>query len=259
MIGAKALAKSNSPFPRPVFRAVFIHPICPGRISIQPHFCTNDFFSAANAKKLVFCINRNRKALIRNLKPVTEKTLIDACKQNDRRAQKALFERYSPLMQGVCLRYLKRVEDAEDVLAEAFFKVLTNIHQYKGEGSFEGWIRRIVVNECLMFLRRHHNFRLTVELEQTDYHDIHTPENTVDELAASDILRLMDQLPTGYRTVFNLYVLEGYKHREIADILNISINTSKSQLILAKKRLQELLAELQYPDSHFRGSADHNS
>ncbi|HMQ46071.1 MAG TPA: RNA polymerase sigma factor [Saprospiraceae bacterium] len=216
-------------------------------------------FSAVNTKKHVFCINRNMKAVIRNLKPVTEKTLIDACKQNDRRAQKTLFDRYSPVMQGVCLRYVKRLEDAEDVLAEAFFKVLTHIHQYKGEGSFEGWIRRIVVNECLMFLRRHHNFRLTVELDQTDYKEVQTEENTVDELAASDILRLMDQLPTGYRTVFNLYALEGYKHREIADILNISINTSKSQLILAKKRLQELLADMQYPDSHFRDSADQNS
>ncbi len=175
---------------------------------------------------------------------MTEQDLIAACKKEDRRAQKALYERFAPLAFAICKRYLRNREDAEDVLVEALFKVLTNIHQYKGEGSFEGWVRRIVVNEALMFLRKTHNFNLTVELK-----DIDVPETTtvVDELAAQDILDLLDRLPTGYRTVFNLYALEGYKHREIAEILGISINTSKSQLILARKRLQELLEQSRYP------------
>lgn len=175
---------------------------------------------------------------------MTEQELIAACQQEDRRAQKALFDRFSPLAFAICKRYLRHREDAEDVLVEALFKVLTNIQQFKGEGSFEGWVRRIVVNECLMFLRRRHNFNMTVEISEVD-----VPQHTtvVEELAARDILDLLDRLPTGYRTVFNLYVLEGYKHREIADILGISINTSKSQLILARKRLQELLEELRYP------------
>ena len=176
---------------------------------------------------------------------MTEKDLIAACKRQERRAQKMLYNRYSPVMLGVCRRYIRNREDAEDVLVEAFFKVLTKIDQYSGSGSFEGWIRRIVVNEALMFLRKVHNFNLTLEISNID---IPTKVTIEDQLAAQDILLLLDELPTGYRTVFNLYVLEGYKHREVAEILNISINTSKSQLILAKKRLQKLIKRNQYPD-----------
>lgn len=149
-------------------------------------------------------------------------------------------------MFGVCKRYVKTREDAEDVLVTAFFKVLTHIDKFKGEGSFEGWIRRIVINESLMFLRRRHNFSMTQEL--TDI-DVPARSRAFDRLAAQDILDLLDQLPTGYRTIFNLYVMEGYKHREIAEMLGISINTSKSQLILARKRMQELLQEANYPGS----------
>lgn len=176
---------------------------------------------------------------------MTESELIDACKAEERLAQKLLFERYSPEMLGVCRRYVKRLEDAEDVLIEAFYKVFSNLAGFKGEGSFEGWIRRIVVNEALMFLRRRYNFNMIVELDQVQIADHLTIQ---DELAAQDIRNLLDELPTGYRTVFNLYVLEGFKHREIADLLQISINTSKSQLILAKKRMQDLLEKAQYPD-----------
>lgn len=177
---------------------------------------------------------------------MTELELIEACKHDDRRAQQLLFDRYSPTMFGVCMRYVKGREDAEDILVEAFFKVLTNIQNFKAEGSFEGWIRRIVINEALMFLRKQHNFNMTLEIDPQLDSEV-DPVTAVDELAAQDILNLLDGLPTGYRTIFNLYVLEGYKHREIADLLGISINTSKSQLILAKKRLQELLENLQYP------------
>jgi len=175
---------------------------------------------------------------------LTEEELIEACKQQDRRAQQQLYERFAPAMFGVCRRYVKSPEDAEDVLVEAFFKVLTNLQQYKGSGSFEGWIRRIVVNEALMFLRKRHNFRLTVEISEIDRPAV---SRVVNELAANDILRLLEHLPTGYRTVFNLYVLEGYKHREIAEMLGISINTSKSQLILARKKMQHLLEDSGYP------------
>ncbi|MCB0593730.1 MAG: RNA polymerase sigma factor [Lewinellaceae bacterium] len=175
---------------------------------------------------------------------MTEQELLQACKEEDRRAQKMLYDRYAPVMFGVCKRYLKTREDAEDVLVEAFFKVLTHLHQYKSEGSFEGWIRRIVVNEALMFLRRRHNFSMTVEISNFD---APAPAKAVGRLAEQDILALLEQLPTGYRTVFNLYVLEGYKHREIADMLGISINTSKSQLILARKRMQDLLEQAGYP------------
>ena len=155
-----------------------------------------------------------------------------------------MYERYAPLFFGVCKRYVSTPEDAEDVLVEAMYKIFTNIDQYRNEGSFEGWMRRIVINEALMFLRRRNHFKYTVELEEVDEP---VPVTIEQELAAQDILHLLDQLPTGYRTVFNLYVLEGYKHREIADMLDISINTSKSQLILARKKMESLLEQKQYP------------
>lgn len=175
---------------------------------------------------------------------MTEKELIERVKREDRKAQRILFDKYSPKMFGVCKRYMKSREDAEDVLIEGMYKVLSKIKMYKGQGSFEGWIRRIIVNEALMALRKKHNFNLSIE---TSNIDIKTTVTAQDHLEEQDILSLLDKLPTGYRTVFNLYVVEGYKHREIADILGISINTSKSQLILAKKRLQTMLQKNRYP------------
>ncbi|MEY4925734.1 MAG: hypothetical protein RI894_170, partial [Bacteroidota bacterium] len=172
---------------------------------------------------------------------MTELELIDGCRKDNRIAQKLLFERYSPKFFGVCKRYIKQREDAEDILIEALYKAIANIGSYKGEGSFEGWMRRIVVNECLMFLRKQTNFRLTAELDDR-FHGIEDDAlNIAEQLAGQDILGLLDKLPTGYRTVFNLFVIEGFKHREIAEQLNISINTSKSQLILAKEKLRNLL------------------
>ncbi len=181
---------------------------------------------------------------LRNPNRVTEQDLIKACRNRDRRAQQLLFDRFAPVMLGVCKRYVKGQEDAEDVLIEAFFKVLTNIEQFKSEGSLEGWVRRIVVNESLMALRKRVNFSQRVELTEID-----APVSTtiLQELVAKDILNLLEFLPLGYRTVFNLYVLEGYKHREIAQHLGISINTSKSQLILAKKKLKNMLEQCRYP------------
>lgn len=175
---------------------------------------------------------------------MTEKELIARCKKQNPKAQQFLYEKYAPKMFGVCKRYVKNREDAEDVVIEGMYKVFANIHKFKGTGSFEGWIRRIVVNEALMFLRKNHNFKLTVEISNID---VKTNVTAIDDLQEQDILNLLNKLPTGYRTVFNLYVIEGYKHREIAEILGISINTSKSQLILAKNRLRALLQQNRYP------------
>lgn len=171
---------------------------------------------------------------------MNEKELISACKKGDRKAQKLLYDRFAPKMMGVCRRYLKNQADAEDVLVEGMYKVLSKLDKYHGSGSFEGWIRRIIVNEALMLIRKNNNFKLTVEISNIE---IKSQISIEDELAAEDILQLLEKLPTGYRTIFNMYVVEGYKHREIAEILGISINTSKSQLILAKKRLQALVKE----------------
>ena len=175
---------------------------------------------------------------------VTEKELIERCKKEDRTAQRILFDTYSPKMFGVCKRYMRNREDAEDILIEGMYKVLAKIKMFKGQGSFEGWMRRIIVNEALMALRKRHNFNISIEVSNVD---IKTTLTAQDYLEEQDILSLLSKLPTGYRTVFNLYVVEGYKHREIAEILGISINTSKSQLILAKKRLKGMLQKNRYP------------
>jgi RNA polymerase sigma-70 factor (ECF subfamily) len=170
---------------------------------------------------------------------LSEQELIDGCLKGDRRAQKSLYEKYASKMFGVSRRYVKTIENAEEVIVEAFCKVFQKMDLYTGQGSFEGWIRKVVVNESLMFIRKNYRFN-----EHLDINDVPVQAVNItieDELSANEILGLLDQLPTGYRTVFNLYVLEGLKHKEIAEMLEISINTSKSQLILAKKRMKELV------------------
>jgi RNA polymerase sigma-70 factor (ECF subfamily) len=167
--------------------------------------------------------------------------LIEGCLRRDPGAQRHLYEQYSSKMYGLCCRYVKDSMDAEDTLVSAFMKVFDKIHQFKNEGSFEGWIRKIVVNEALTFLRRNRSMYLEIELEKADYEpDYHSLS---DHLEAEDLLSIIQALPTGYRIVFNLYAIDGYSHKEIADQLGISENTSKSQLSRARVYLQKVLAE----------------
>ena len=177
---------------------------------------------------------------------MSEHELIKGCKSGNRRAQRAVYDRYSSTMMAVARRYTARNADAEDVLVSGFFKVFDKIGSFKEDGSFEGWIRRIVVNEALMLLRKKHALKQASEIADVNPQYFATPASATDRLAEEDILRQLDRMPPGYRTVFNLYVIEGYKHREIAEMLDISINTSKSQLILAKKRMREQLTKLGY-------------
>jgi len=132
---------------------------------------------------------------------------------------------------------MKNRTQAEDLLVESFYTIFSKMDQYKGTGSFEGWMKRIVVNSCLMQIRKKNNLNLHVDLENA--YNLKEEANAITDINHAELLKMMEDLPTGYRTVFNLYVIEGYKHREIAEIMGISINTSKSQLILAKKRMQE--------------------
>lgn len=176
--------------------------------------------------------------------PLTEADLVERCKSQDRRAQQLVYERHSAVLFTVCQRYMPTREDAEDMLVECFCKIFDKIGSYQGNGSFEGWMRRVTVNECLMALRKKHNFQQTVEFSGQEMPDL--SDETDDQIDATVLLGLLDQLPTGYRTIFNLYVLEGYKHREIADMLGISINTSKSQLILAKEKLKLMVSKVNY-------------
>lgn len=173
-----------------------------------------------------------------------DRDLIEACKLNNAYAQKALYEKFAPRFFGLCKRYVLSRENAEDVLQEAMYKILDKISSYKYKGSFEGWMRRIVVNEALMFIRKNNKNPFVISADET--YNLTTDDvayNIQSQLEANDILKLIHSLPTGYRLIFNMFVIEGYKHREIADLLSISINTSKSQLILAKKKLRKLIAK----------------
>ena len=167
---------------------------------------------------------------------------IKALGDGDRKMQKWLYDHYAPLFFAICRRYVRNYEDAEDILVEGMFKIFMNVNQYKFKGSFEGWMRRIIVNECLMHLRKNTNFNFVFDLSKID---LASQMNIESELYYKDLLIALDHLPPGYRTVFNLYVIEGYKHREIAELLGISINTSKSQLIQAKKRMKQILKKKQ--------------
>jgi len=177
---------------------------------------------------------------------------IEGCKRQDSRAQESLYSHYSGKMYALCCRYVPSKMEAEDVLVVAFTKVFERIDQFKAEGSFEGWLRRIIVNESLTYLRRNKNMYLETEIETVDKNpDFGQLEN---HLEADDLLRMVGELPTGYRMVFNLYAIDGYSHKEIAEQLEISENTSKSQLsrarVLLKKKLNELEKEVETKKSN---------
>ncbi|MBC6611515.1 sigma-70 family RNA polymerase sigma factor [Hymenobacter sp. NBH84] len=170
---------------------------------------------------------------------MTDADLIAACRQGNSRAQKLLYERFAGLMLSVCLRYLRHREDAEEVMIGGFVKVFRALDQYRHEGSFEGWIRRIMVNEALGQLRRKEPLHLAID--DVPSTAAVTPATADTQLQADDMLALLAELPAGYRTVFNLYALEGYSHPEIAELLGISEGTSKSQLSKARAMLQRRL------------------
>lgn len=170
-----------------------------------------------------------------------EDDLIAGCRRREGNAQQALYERYSSKMYSICCRYLKSEMDAEDILVTGFMKVFDRIDQFKGEGSFEGWIRRIMVNEALTHLRKNRNMYLETDLEQAEREPDYDKLNNT--LETEDLLKMIHELPAGYRIVFNMYAIDGYSHKEIADHLGISENTSKSQLSRARSYLQKVLTD----------------
>ena len=171
----------------------------------------------------------------------SETQLISRAVKSNREAQRLLYEKYSGKMLSVCRMYIKDLHYAEEVMLTAFFKVFKHLEDFKGEGSFEGWIRRIMIRESISFLR----VQKDMEFQDEPIEDYRESFNSVqEEIDAEHIQQLIDGLPEGYRVVFVMYAIEGYKHQEIASMLNITIGTSKSQLFKARKMLQEKL-ELQ--------------
>jgi len=172
-----------------------------------------------------------------------ETELIEGCKRKESASQRELYDRMAGKMLSICCRYIKDRMVAEDVLVGSFTKVFERIGQYKGDGSFEGWVRKIVVNESLSYLRRNKSMYLETDLEAADREpDL---DRQLNHLEAEDLLKLISELPAGYRIVFNMFAIDGYSHKEIAHHLGISENTSKSQLSRARNCLQVRLLELE--------------
>ena len=180
-----------------------------------------------------------------NLIFLTDEQLIKGCIQEDESCQRELFRRYAGKMLGVCQRYARNAADAEDIVQDAFIKVFEKIYQFKSEGSFEGWIRRIVVNTAL---KKYTVIRYDKEIsgyEITDRNESSMEASAYSHLNEKDLLGLINNLPDGYRLIFNLYVIEGYQHEEIAQMLNIQPGTSRSQLVKARNMLKQQIIQKQ--------------
>ena len=170
-----------------------------------------------------------------------ETQLIQRAANKNRDAQHVLYELHAPKMLSVCRYYIKDVQQAEEVLLNGFFKVFKYLKTFKNEGSFEGWVRRIMVRESISYLRQ----KKTIEFATEDDYLEHDSSNNINSnIEVAEIQQLIDSLPEGYRMVFVMYAIEGYKHQEIAELLKISEGTSKSQLFKARQMLQKKLQEL---------------
>lgn len=172
-----------------------------------------------------------------------DSALVKKCLEGNSKAQRMLFERFAPKMLGVCMRYTKNVEQAEDVLQDGFVKVFTKLSHYSGNGSLEGWIRRIVVNTALDEIRKNVKFQANVNVDDVDY-KLDLDSHILEGLMAEDLMEIINDMPAGYKVVFNMFAIEGYSHKEISVQLNISENTSKSQYSRARAYLKTKLEEL---------------
>ena len=185
---------------------------------------------------------------------MTEEQMLQGCLNNNASVQEALYNRFSPRMLGVCYRFARNREDAEDMMQEGFIKVFSQIHQFRGQGALEGWIRRIVVHTCINILKKNKKFSDSVDLFHASA--LHLNENNIPSLLqAKQVVECIRLLPLGYRTVLNLYAIEGYSHREISSILDIEESTSRSQYTRAKSMLENILLKnkiLQQPRQKVR-------
>ena len=187
---------------------------------------------------------RNGRAGIKSLnkystqKHLQEHELIRRCEANDRTAQRLLYERFAPLLMSICRRYVG-LSNAEDVVQDSFIRVFQYLVQYRHDGSFEGWVRRVCVNTCIRHLEKEK--RLRVEYPSEGMPEDAVEPDAINRMSADELLALIDKLPDGYRTVFNLNVIEGFHHKEIAQMLGIEESSSRSQLTKARKYIQRSL------------------
>lgn len=173
---------------------------------------------------------------------MTEEALLQGCIQNNATAQKELYERFSPKMLAVCYRYSHNREDAEDMLQEGFIKVFSQITTFESRGALEGWIRRIMVHTCINILKKNKKFNESVDLIHANA--LQGREDTIPSIMqAKEVVESIRMLPLGYRTVLNLYAIEGFSHREIGSMLDIEESTSRSQYTRAKSMLEDILVK----------------
>src|SRR5688572_29714132 len=173
---------------------------------------------------------------------MTEEAILQGCIKNNDTAQRELYNRYSPKMLAVCYRFAHNREDAEDMLQEGFIKVFSQIHTFENRGAFEGWVRRIVVHTCINILKKNKKFADSVDIIHAK--TVHIREDMIPSIMqAKQVVECIRLLPLGYRTVLNLYAIEGFSHREIGHLLDIEESTSRSQYTRAKAMLEDILVK----------------
>jgi RNA polymerase sigma-70 factor (ECF subfamily) len=179
---------------------------------------------------------------------ISDQKIVEGCKAGKHKAYSMLYRKYSAIMLGLCLRYCKNLQEAEDVLQEGFIKVFNNISKFREEGSFEGWIKRIMINCAIDHYQKNlkHSFHDNLEKMNEKIGEEEEPEGKYEELGIEkeELMQMIQELPDGYRIVFNMYAIEGYSHRDIAASLSISENTSKTQLMKARRVLRERLEKI---------------
>ena len=171
-----------------------------------------------------------------------EKDILKGCREGKRSAQKQLYEKYASVMLAICLRYSKNRDEAEDLIQEGFLKIFQNINTFRNHGSLEGWIKRIMINHALDHYKKNRKIPFTEDVEDINETEILSYDEEVEYIEpvpAETLLAMIQSLPEGYRMVFNLYVFEEYSHKEIAEAMNFSENTSKTQLMKARRQLQK--------------------
>ena len=174
---------------------------------------------------------------------ISEDDIVEGCRKQKRKAQKMLYQLYYRKMLGISMRYCQSQDEAEDIVQEGFFNIFSKIKLFSGSGPFEAWMRRIIVNTAIDHYRKNKN-RKHEELLENNQDNVELMVQFPDNLTANQIMETVRKLPAGYLQVFNLFAIEGYSHKEIAELLDVSISTSKTQLLKARKHLQKLLLEM---------------
>jgi RNA polymerase sigma-70 factor (ECF subfamily) len=173
---------------------------------------------------------------------MTEQSLIKACSQNNAVAQRELYNRFSGMLFGICYRYAYNKEDAEDMLQEGFIKIFSRITSFENKGNFEGWMKRVIVHTCINYLKKNQKFNDHITLENAQNLEA-KEEGIASKLLGKQVIECLRLMPIGYRTVINMYAIEGFSHKEIADILEIEESTSRSQFIRGKNFLESILVK----------------